>query len=797
MTKGVSSQVVLIIGLLLLSSLQILLEDVAVSGAPTPDPSRTLYVSGVYYIEDHQVWRDVLVRMGSRLVIANGGHLEASSIVLSQRCTLEVRSGLITLGDRRWTDRVGIFGECDRFIVTHQSVITIKGPDGTYDVPTSRGADAGIDVTAMYTMRIEGSTITIEAGDGMSPPEPLTFGDLLGDQFAGGDAFCNLEVTSYDPFMAIRKATISVTGGDGGDAPDGLAPAVPGEGGRGGGFTRGGDVSGSVARGGDASVLLSGRWMELQSSAYNIDGGNGGDAGDGGPSVPEGGAGGGGGGYSGGEGAFTHASLPPMDGGDIAGSVGRGGDAILVTRGEMQNISMSGFDLHGGTGGAAGNGGASHGKGGGGGGGYSGGGGGGHGLWDGADGGSVTGHVGVGGDAIINMTTDGLVDIRASGLFARGGRGGASGDGGNVTSPGGGGGGGCSGGGGGAQGPEDGTRGGTDGGLGGQVGGWVATGGGSTIDLSSYSVVSIGCSIKAFGGPGGEEGEAGHYPAGYSADSLGGAGGGGRSAGGGAGRGVGPAGDGSPGAASTVLEGVGGGGSARNWITSVLPTISADTAIVSRPGVGGEPLNILPKGELEGYSVSGDGYPGTKAIWIPMSRPLLGIPRSEMALFELPHFRWVDVHSATGFGNVTGYIVLVDDEEDFLSPERVVEVPIPTVLFRNLPFGVHYWYVRAVYQDTNRTFGPMSPVDWFSFYNAPPRFEIVDPVKVRERQTTEIDMGRYISDVDSPVENLTLTSDDEHVVSIEGLTMNVRFPEPMGISSPTATTSSGSTSRSP
>ena len=169
----------MIIGLLLMASVQILLEDVAVSGAPTPDPSKTLYVSGVYYIEDHQVWRDVLVRSGSRLVIANGGHLEASSIVLQNRCTLDVRSSMITLRNPTWTDQVGIFGECDRFIVTHQSVITIEGPDGGYDIPTSKGADAGIDVTAEYTMRIESSTITIEAGDGMSPPEPLPVEDVL------------------------------------------------------------------------------------------------------------------------------------------------------------------------------------------------------------------------------------------------------------------------------------------------------------------------------------------------------------------------------------------------------------------------------------------------------------------------------------------------------------------------------------------------------------------------------------------------------------------------------------------
>ena len=102
------------------------------------------------------------------------------------------------------------------------------------------------------------------------------------------------------------------------------------------------------------------------------------------------------------------------------------------------------------------------------------------------------------------------------------------------------------------------------------------------------------------------------------------------------------------------------------------------------------------------------------------------------------------------------------------------KVPILT----RLAFGVHYWYVRAVYQGDVRTMGPESMVGWFSFYNAPPRFHITEPEGVYERKVTKIDLSRYILDPDTPVENLTLHSDDPRVLSTEGVTMTVLFDEP-------------------
>ncbi|UCC94080.1 MAG: hypothetical protein JSW25_05320, partial [Thermoplasmata archaeon] len=100
-----SSQVTVIICLLILSSSQILLEDVDVTAAPgEPGRDRLLKVAGSYIIEDHQVWGSVLVHPGGRLIVANGGHLETGYIHLNPRSVMEVRSGQLTMEAHSHTD---------------------------------------------------------------------------------------------------------------------------------------------------------------------------------------------------------------------------------------------------------------------------------------------------------------------------------------------------------------------------------------------------------------------------------------------------------------------------------------------------------------------------------------------------------------------------------------------------------------------------------------------------------------------------------------------------------------------
>ncbi len=724
------------------------------------------------------MWATVYVSSGSRLVVANGGHLETGLIELHQFSTLEVRAGVLTIENHTYSSRTGIVGECDRFIVTHRSSIQVRGTDGAYDIDHSRGGNAVVRVTARLAIRIEGSTIDITGGAGLSPPAPMTTGDVGGEAFRGGAAVLELEVTSIDPLMVMRNSQITVTGGQGGNAPDGLSPADPETGGRGGGFTRGGSVTGTVASGGSASISLDSRYLDTTNMEFHAHGGSGGDAGNGGDTSPDDLAGGGGGGYSGGDGASPDEHQPAMDGGHVSGHVGEGGDATITVFGEVQNVTGGLFQAEGGDGGRAGDGGNSSGRGGGGGGGYSGGGGGAHGLWGGGAGGDVTIAVGGGGNAEVRFQVEEVIDLCPAGAYASGGDGGDSGDGGSVSSTGGGGGGGASGGGGGAQGPDDGSRPGTDGGRGGRISGLTAGGGKADIEMEAGYLVLLGGASKAMGGRGGDEGEAGQVDVGTDPDALGGAGGGGRSAGGGAGRGVRSASGGTPGAGSEVEPGAGRGGDSRDQITTRLATIGKDVAIASAPGMGGETLDRLPGEDLEGRSVSGEDLPGSRSIHIPMSMTILTLPVHESSIYLLPTFKWVHLHDSTVHGYVSSYVIVIDNNDDFSSPERLLEVETPHVEVAGLAFGVHYWYVRAVYQGVERTFGPESMVGWFSFYNAPPRFQIAEPESVYEDRVTKVDLSRYIFDPDTPFENLTLASANEHVLETEGATLTVLFEEP-------------------
>jgi hypothetical protein len=138
----------------------------------------------------------------------------------------------------------------------------------------------------------------------------------------------------------------------------------------------------------------------------------------------------------------------------------------------------------------------------------------------------------------------------------------------------------------------------------------------------------------------------------------------------------------------------------------------------------------------------------------------------------------VALHDSTEHGRVVSYIVVVDDDEDFSSPEKLLEVTGPELLGGGLKFGVHYWYVRAVYQGEDRTFGPSSKVGWFSFYNVPPRFHMIEPTGVQERKAIKVDLSRYIFDPDTLMENLTLATDDPRVLSVEGVTMTLYFDGP-------------------
>lgn len=756
-----------------------MLEDVASESAETRgDRDRQLIVYGTYSVVGHEVWRDVYVRSGSGLFVTDGAILETTFIQLEEGSILEVRASALVLTNRSHCAKVGIFGECNRFSILKGSTVTIHGPDGSYDQPTSMGVPAGINVTSNSKVAIVESSIFITGGNGLSPSQPLTIWDLEGNEFSGGNAELNIQVLAARPIIDIYFSTIWIEGGKGGKAPDGQEPLGLQDGGKGGGYTRGGDVSGRVGRGGDASLSLDAGWITINRTQIALIGGHGGDAGDGGGTGNGTYAGGGGGGYSGGDGGsgrYTWNEAIP--GGDVSGDVGAGGDAVVRVLGDNAEIDLSTIHVMGGNGGNAGHGAATTSLAGGGGGGYAGGGGGTI-SSPGGDGGTITGHVAKGGDAVIDLTLPTYLDSYETDFAVQGGGGGMAGHGGDALGPSGAGGGGYSGGGGGVYGASELDPQEADGGDGGTITGSVGRGGDALIDLDQNWAWLITARISALGGPGGTLGDAGALRD-VTDGPVGGGGGAGYSGGGGAGREADDGTPGVPGVPGDILGPVGDGGQARIIIACIRPTVTDSTNINIMGGMGGAKAAEPPTDPLWGETAHRATVNGTEHLFIPMSIPLLVGPSGEHELHQLPVLRWTGVHDSTTNGSVVGYLVEVSRHRYFAFIELSHMTTGPSLALSDLPFGLYYWRVSAVYSEPIGQRSPTSYSHQFKFFNAAPVFQIRDPLPVNERSETVLNLTRYISDPDTDRKNITLDSESPAVLAIENLSITVFYQRPV------------------
>ena len=283
-------------------------------------------------------------------------------------------------------------------------------------------------------------------------------GGLVGDFVgAGGSA----TVSAAAGWLSVSRVDLGGTGGNGGDGGTGgggNANCGGGGGGYGGGggsgyngstswtgnAADGGTVSGFVGSGGSISVRLEGTMDAAFSNLSMIlVGGNGGRGGDGGTGGSSGA--GGGGGYGGGGGGANSKSYGGY--GRTLDAVGCGGNVSVVMQGGPMQIVGSRLIILGGNGGRGGTGGNGGTGGGGGGGGY-GGGGGGRNNKGGPGGGEAGEFNGNGGDAsliIDSQSGPGGLVARRSNLFLLGGSGGDGGLAGSAGSNTGGGGGGYAG----------------------------------------------------------------------------------------------------------------------------------------------------------------------------------------------------------------------------------------------------------------------------------------------------------------------------------------------------------------
>ncbi|MGQ9582717.1 MAG: hypothetical protein ACUVV6_04290 [Thermoplasmatota archaeon] len=280
--------------------------------------------------------------------------------------------------------------------------------------------------------------------------------------YVGSGGRVEIKVSGFDTEVGgVDISAIGGTGGDGGNGGWGNFYCGGGGGGYGGGGGCGGysypqtveggkgDVSERVGSGGDVNATFVGEnKLKVYNTTIYAMGGSGGKAGDGGTGGEYYG-GGGGGGYAGGGGGgyyYTGGS------GKVTGGVGQGGNVSVSFMGGPMAVHDSTLLLFGGQGGNGGAGGKGGYYGGGGGGGYGGGGGG---CWaySGGGGGSTTvqGDVGRGGGTAIIFASEspaGTMTAKGNKFYlvsGNGGNGGTGGTAGQYSGGGGGGYGGCGG----------------------------------------------------------------------------------------------------------------------------------------------------------------------------------------------------------------------------------------------------------------------------------------------------------------------------------------------------------------
>jgi hypothetical protein len=752
-----------------------------VSANPIKNPDQRLTVDGSRWITGYEVWREVLVTSTGGLMVKDGGTLVTERIVLEGGSMFGINGGIVEISPTAHRKSAMISGHCSWFEISDRSILRIWGPDGGYDIATSMGCSVGINVTSSGTIQISDSTIDIRAGDGLSPPEPLTRKDVEGRAFAGGDV--EFKMASDNPYdlVWIMGTSVNLRAGDGGAAPSGEAPYPDNEGrlkGLGGGYTSGGDVMGRAGSGGDVEILLAGASVEVSNTVFNVTGGVGGDAADGaavGVGVQ---AGAGGGGYTGGDGASGLAEEHgAMAGGDVMGEVGRGGDIDLLIDGGDCDLRTANFNLVGGDGGSAGDGGRSLGLGGGGGGGYSGGGGGSYWHMAGAVGGDVSGDVGRGGHVTAQVNGDNSLEVKNSRLWVLGGRGGDAGNGGDGGVFAGGGGAGYTGGGGGGSGETGGDGEGNHGGHGGTVQGVIGIGGDASITLESDRMVGLTSWYEVEGGMGGTSGFPGKTYVKPDNTAAGGGGGGGHSAGGGGGAAQGNQSSGLGGDAREVTGEVCDGGDGSYGIHSERLSLHRNTIIYTKWGSRGMVVDASGFRETRGIGYARETYEGKVHEHIPMSEPVLWAPADEEYISIPPKFDWMPLYRSTTNGDVDRYLFELDNDNLFINLVESDQLDQPGWFDPNLPMGTYYWRVTAYYKNPPVSHGPTPLFHWFRYFNAPPIVTEEPTIEVDEGISRSIYIGKYVFDPDTPLQALCLTCEHRGVSNIMGLFLTLYYKD--------------------
>jgi hypothetical protein len=747
-------------------------------GTSLPITGAQLTIREEYVVEGVETWDEVDVTTFGHLIIPPGTTLICSRVTMDGLAVVELTGGdMVIVGDVSRERALGMNGTCKSLLVSGGSTITVDARDQRYGFDKTRGPDVEINIRAQREVLVENARIELFAGDGSSGEYHFLGLDLKDRRFSGGDARLSLRTLAIFSEMLISNSTVIVQAGRGGDAADGQSVSSSSSA-RGGGYTEGGSVSGRVGAGGHATVTLISNNMTLDGSTLRGLAGNGGDAGDGGAVQAGSSFGAGGGGYSGGIGS-GHPDERFIDGGDVSGAVGTGGNAVLTIEAFYLIQQNTPVVMAAGNGGAAGKGGDSTGIGGGGGGGYSGGGGGGgsdH-RHRGGSGGSVQDEVGSGGDAAGSVTVESRFKMLGSAIQLSGGDAGGAGPGGTSTGLGGAGGGGFSGGGGAGSHDIDGISPPGVGGSGGAVTGGVASGGDAFLVINASRGILTDNVLRAGAGSGGRGTFAGLSNQDPSMDEWAGGGGGGSYSGGGGGCRVGSGTLTTDGGDAGLVEGqVGDGGDGTLRLEILDPTIHRNNNITASRGSGGQCWKSSAWGPPGGEGGGRMTAHGRAYRSIPMSRTILLAPEDGHGNGTWPEFLWMPLHDSTTYGAVWGYTFALSHEQNSVEPFYFVMVEgTASKTVGLMQKGAFYWRVRALYSRPFQQVGPWSDSFIFIRYNSPPTIDEIPTINVSVKVLTTVNLGRYLNDTDDPKYNLRLAAIDPAIWSIIDLTISLYY----------------------
>jgi hypothetical protein len=160
---------------------------------------------------------------------------------------------------------------------------------------------------------------------------------------------------------------------------------------------------------------------------------------------------------------------------------------------------------------------------------------------------------------------------------------------------------------------------------------------------------------------------------------------------------------------------------------------------------------------------------------VPMSRPMPISPENGSSDYTVPVFRWTQVAPSTTHGFVKGYVVELDDDPDFASPDLSFQSSDSFLQPQYLTDTTFHWRVQAVYSRPWNLKGPWSDPFVFTYLNSPPVISPVPRVELLVDELLTVDLAPFIHDPDNGLDELKVECVHHACRGIDDLNLSLRY----------------------